>query len=73
MQGKLGGGEGIEGLYGSITRSGMQKILDCLAASCHLTKESHIVDVGAGLGRSDCCTSGTCSHSGNIQVYRQAA
>ena len=49
----MGGGEGIEGLYGSITRSGMQKILDCLVASCCLTKDSHIVDVGAGLGRSD--------------------
>ena len=53
MKGRLGGGEGIEGLYGSITRSGMQKILDCLATSCFLTKESHIVDVGAGLGRSE--------------------
>ena len=50
-QGKLGGGEGIEGLYGSITRSGMQKILDCLVTSSRLTQTSHVVDVGAGLGR----------------------
>lgn len=51
LQGKLGGGEGIEGLYGSITRSGMQKILDSLVENCQLNNNSHVVDVGAGLGR----------------------
>ena len=51
LQGKLGGGEGIEGLYGSITRSGMQKVLDSLVKNCSLRNESHIVDIGAGLGR----------------------
>ena len=51
LQGKLGGGEGVEGLYGSITRSGMQKVLDCLSAKCGLASNSHFVDIGAGLGR----------------------
>jgi hypothetical protein len=47
----LGGGEGVEGVYGSITGSGMHKILDCLHYSCGLSKKSVMVDVGAGLGR----------------------
>lgn len=50
-QGRLGGGEGFEGLYGSITRSGMQKVIDCLCSKCCLAQDSHIVDIGAGLGR----------------------
>ncbi|KAL0021733.1 hypothetical protein WJX79_010366 [Trebouxia sp. C0005] len=48
---KLGGGEGIEGLYGSLTRTGMQKVLHSLAKSCGLDQTSRLVDVGAGLGR----------------------
>ena len=51
MQGRLGGGEGIEGLYGSVTRTGMQKVFSCMAANCGLGASSHLVDVGAGLGR----------------------
>jgi len=50
-QGRLGGGEGIVGLYGSVTRTGMQRVLDCLAAHCGLGASSNLVDVGAGLGR----------------------
>ena len=50
-QGRLGGGEGIEGLYGSLKRMSMQKVLDCLACSCELSSKSHLVDIGAGLGR----------------------
>lgn len=42
----------MEGLYGSINRSGMQKIVDCMRASCGLDGSSHLVDIGAGLGRS---------------------
>ncbi|KAL3160311.1 hypothetical protein ABBQ38_009701 [Trebouxia sp. C0009 RCD-2024] len=48
---KLGGGEGIEGLYGSLTRTGMQKVLHSLSKSCGLDQSSRLVDVGAGLGR----------------------
>ncbi|KAK9826092.1 hypothetical protein WJX81_001533 [Elliptochloris bilobata] len=51
IEGRLGGGEGIEGLYGSVTRTGMQKVLDCLAAHCGLGASSYLVDIGAGLGR----------------------
>lgn len=41
----------MEGLYGSINKSGMQKILDALAAKCGLDGSSRLVDIGAGLGR----------------------
>lgn len=54
LQGQLGGGEGVEGLYGSITCSGMQKIVAALQAHCRLGTSSCLVDVGAGLGRYRC-------------------
>lgn len=50
-QGRLGGGEGIEGLYGSLKRMSMQTVLDLMVAKCGLSSKSHLVDVGAGLGR----------------------
>ena len=50
-QNNLGGGEGIEGLYGSITRTGTQKVLASMVEHCGLGSESSLVDVGAGLGR----------------------
>lgn len=50
-QNKLGGGEGIEGLYGTLACGGMQKVLDCMAAHCGLQSNSRLVDVGAGIGR----------------------
>lgn len=50
-QNKLGGGEGIEGLYGTLACGGMQKVLDCMAANCGLKSTSRLVDVGAGIGR----------------------
>lgn len=51
MQGRLGGGEGVEGLYGSITCTGMQRIVAALQTHCRLGSDSCMVDVGAGLGR----------------------
>jgi hypothetical protein len=51
LQNKLGGGEGIEGLYGSINQSGMKKVINCLQQFCNLNSSSHLVDIGAGLGR----------------------
>lgn len=51
LQNKLGGGEGIEGLYGSITQTGMQKVLDTLRHSCGLDSKSVFIDIGAGIGR----------------------
>lgn len=50
-QNKLGGGEGVEGIYGSITKKGMQKILSKLIHACGLGHDSTLVDIGAGLGR----------------------
>lgn len=51
FENKLGGGEGVEGLYGSITQSGMQKVLECLRHNAALDPGSVLVDIGAGLGR----------------------
>ncbi|KAK9904097.1 hypothetical protein WJX75_004484 [Coccomyxa subellipsoidea] len=51
LENKLGGGEGIEGLYGTLACGGMQKVLDCMAANCGLKSTSRLVDVGAGIGR----------------------
>ena len=50
-QNKLGGGEGVEGIYGSITKKGMQKIWSKLSHSCGFDHHSILVDSGAGLGR----------------------
>jgi hypothetical protein len=51
LQSKLGGGEGVEGLYGSIKGSDMQRILQCMVAYCGMCTTSILVDMGAGLGR----------------------
>ncbi|BDA45886.1 hypothetical protein COCOBI_07-6730 [Coccomyxa sp. Obi] len=51
LENKLGGGEGIEGLYGTLACGGMQKVLDCMAANCGLQSTSRLVDIGAGIGR----------------------
>ena len=51
LQNRLGGGEGVEGLYGSVNRSGMHKVLECFRARCGLDAGSRLVDIGAGLGR----------------------
>ncbi len=68
MQNKLGGGEGIEGLYGSLTRTGMQKVLHSLTKSCGLDQTSRLVDIGAGLGRSElsCTAVWTSAVSANV-------
>ncbi|KAI8473212.1 MAG: hypothetical protein J3K34DRAFT_519071, partial [Monoraphidium minutum] len=51
FESKLGGGEGVEGIYGSITATGMQRVFDVLHHSCGLGPKSTLIDVGAGLGR----------------------
>lgn len=51
LQNNLGGGEGIEGLYGSVKGGGVQKIFDCMRDHCDFGADSHLVDIGAGLGR----------------------
>lgn len=52
LQRKIGGGEGVEGLYGSITCGGLQKILECFTEQCQMGRSSVFVDIGAGIGRS---------------------
>lgn len=51
IENKLGGGEGVEGLYGSIKGGDMQRILSVMRHHTGLGPGSHLVDVGAGLGR----------------------
>jgi hypothetical protein len=51
LQNNLGGGEGVEGLYGSITGMHMQRMLAIMREHCGLDASSHLVDIGAGLGR----------------------
>lgn len=51
LQKQLGGGEGIEGIYGSITQKGTQRIFSSLHHNCGMGHDSVLVDVGAGLGR----------------------
>ncbi|KAF8056137.1 hypothetical protein HT031_006488 [Scenedesmus sp. PABB004] len=51
LESRLGGGEGVEGIYGSITATGMHKVLECMRHNCGLGRTSALVDVGAGLGR----------------------
>lgn len=51
IENKLGGGEGIEGIYGSVTQTGMQKIYDSFRINCNFGSSSTLVDIGAGLGR----------------------
>jgi hypothetical protein len=51
LQRRLGGGEGVEGIYGSITQKGTQRILTSLHHNCGLGPDSVLVDIGAGLGR----------------------
>ena len=48
---RLGGGEGMQGIYGSITQASMSRVLDALAAETALGPDSIMLDVGAGLGR----------------------
>lgn len=51
MQNRVGGGEGVEGLYGSVACKGTTDIVDCMRDECGLDSSSRLVDIGAGLGR----------------------
>ena len=51
FQAQVGGGEGIEGIYGSIGMSGMCRIFSVLISKCGLDSSSAFLDVGTGLGR----------------------
>ena len=56
LQGHVGGGEGVQGCYGSITQAGMGHILTVLQQDAALGTDvldarSNLWDMGAGLGR----------------------
>lgn len=46
----VGGGEGTVGIYGTICRVDMTKIMDALQTSCGMDENSTFVDMGAGIG-----------------------
>jgi len=48
---ELGGGEGVVGVYGSITQAGMHTVLTCMQERTGMGVHSVMVDIGAGLGR----------------------
>ena len=50
-QNKVGGGEGLEGVYGSITKVGTTDVLDAFKEHAGLCESSVVLDIGSGLGR----------------------
>ncbi len=48
---QLGGGEGVEGIYGSLTRGGMERVVDALKTHTAFSEHSTLIDIGSGLGR----------------------
>jgi len=53
MQNKVGGGEGLEGVYGSITKVGTTDVLDAFKDHAGLCRDSVVLDIGSGLGRCE--------------------
>jgi len=47
----LGGGEGVAGLYGSITQGSMEKVIQAWKEKCEFGRKSIMCDIGAGLAR----------------------
>eukprot|EP00607_Mallomonas_marina_P010014 CAMPEP_0182422864 /NCGR_PEP_ID=MMETSP1167-20130531/8682_1 /TAXON_ID=2988 /ORGANISM="Mallomonas Sp, Strain CCMP3275" /LENGTH=472 /DNA_ID=CAMNT_0024601297 /DNA_START=33 /DNA_END=1451 /DNA_ORIENTATION=+ len=46
------GGNGYDGaIYGELTMHSMQKIIDFLVSTCHMSSSSRFIDVGSGLGK----------------------
>ena len=70
MQGKLGGGEGVEGFYGSLNQNSMTAILGSLVSNTGMGAESVFLDVGAGIGRPmlHALLTGRCSHAYGIEL-----
>jgi len=48
---RVGGGEGVIGIYGSLNAASMEKILTAMHDRCGLCEQSHLIDIGSGLGR----------------------
>lgn len=51
LQNKVGGGEGLVGIYGSMTRAGTSAIMGAMAEHAGMGPDSVLVDIGAGLCR----------------------
>lgn len=51
LQNDLAGGGGTEGVYGSLTQMGMQRIFECFYYNTGFGPTSTLVDVGAGMCR----------------------
>lgn len=51
VENQLGGGEGVRGIYGSVTRASMDRVVAAMKAHAGFTADSVLVDVGSGLGR----------------------
>lgn len=51
LQNKVGGGEGLVGIYGSMTQQGTCNIMQAMAEHTGLGKDSVFVDIGSGLCR----------------------
>ena len=47
----MGGGEGLEGVYGSISKTGTTEILEAFKVYAGMGKDSVMLDIGSGLGR----------------------
>lgn len=48
---QLGGGEGVVGIYGSVTKASMERVIQAMVAHANLSWRSTLVDIGSGLGR----------------------
>ena len=48
---RLGGGEGLTGIYGTLTRGDVEKVMQALTADTGMNRGSRFLDVGAGLGQ----------------------
>ena len=59
VENRIGGGEGIMGVYGSITCASLNHVLQSMHLHCGLGPDSILFDFGAGLGRPSLHALGT--------------
>lgn len=51
VENQLGGGEGVCGIYGSITQASMERVVSSLKTHTGFSADSILLDIGSGLGR----------------------
>lgn len=51
VESQLGGGEGLCGIYGSITQASMDRVVSSLKTHAGFSADSILLDIGSGLGR----------------------